>query len=106
MIKTNNPNFKLLFGGAPIVTKKEFMVWLGKNCHNKVRWKVIVAKKDFKLAVVRNKIKRTVKEIFKEFKQKFINKDVIILVKKRINPEDFSQWKEQMRSVFVWLEKL
>jgi len=99
-----DPNFKKLFKTPSMLVSRDFSL---KVCNNNVgvaRFGVVVAKKHIKKAVERNKAKRLARGIFKENQDSFINKDVVLMIKKIETASNLSVWKEKMRRVFGWLE--
>lgn len=63
---------------------------------------VIVPKRIIKLAAQRNKVKRIAKAVFLKIKQDFINKDIILVVKK-INICGVQEWKTRLAAAFQWI---
>jgi len=98
------PNYKKLFKFTPKIVSNEFSLWIGNNDTGFARVGVIVTKKNIKKAVFRNRSKRFAKEIFRNVKQNFINKDVVVVIKQFDN-QSLSRWKKKLQELFLWLEE-
>ena len=97
------PDYKGLFKFRPKIVSREFSLWLGENNCGIARFGVILLKKNIKMAVARNRSKRFAKEIFSRVKQNFVNKDVVLVIKKFEN-QNLPIWKNKMLGIFLWLE--
>ena len=64
----------------------------------------MVKKKNIKRAVERNKAKRTAKEIFKTVEERFLNKDIILIIKGFEEKKNKKYWKQSLLSAYLWLE--
>ncbi len=67
-----------------------------KNDLDVNRLGIIIGLKVSKVAVIRNKIKRQIREIVKKFPKKKDNYDFLIIVKKEILNKDFKEIKEEI----------
>jgi ribonuclease P protein component len=94
--------YKTLFKRPPRLSSKEFSFWVGQNQTGRARLRVVVPKRTIKLSVQRNKVKRIAKGVFLKIKQDFINKDIILVVKK-INICGAQEWKTRLLAAFQWL---
>ena len=79
-----SPNdFKNVFDCCDFkVSNKHFLVLATKTKSDKPRLGIIVAKKNIKLAVQRNKIKRTIRQVFRTKSKYLTNIDIIVLARK------------------------
>ena len=85
------------------MVSNEFSLWIGDNDSGFVRLGVIVTKKNIKKAAIRNQSKRFAKEMFRNIRQKFINKDIVLVVKKYEKPSS-AKWKKKLQEIYLWLE--
>lgn len=93
---------KTLFKKPPRLSSEEFSLWVGDNQTGAARLVVIVPKKTIKLAAQRNKLKRIAKGVFLKIKQDFVNKDIILVIKKS-NVCGAEEWKTRLLVAFRWL---
>ncbi|MDD4662033.1 MAG: ribonuclease P protein component [Candidatus Pacebacteria bacterium] len=72
---------------------------IAENPNNPTRFGIVVSKKVSKMAVTRNKIKRTVREIIRntDFNTGF---DIIIVVYPSIKTKSFIEIKEEINNLF------
>lgn len=98
------PNYKRIFNKPPFLVSKDFSVWIEPhNGAHAVRLGVVVAKKNVKMAVVRNKSKRIAKELFKHYQHQFIATDIVIVIKKVEVAHNLQIWKKRLAGVYLWL---
>ena len=83
-------------------TSKFTYIYINENDLNKYRFGICVSKKLGK-AVIRNKIKRRIKDIIDKSKLQFNNKDYIIILKKSAKDAKYLELKEDIISL---LEKI
>ena len=102
--KRLGPDYKKLFADPPLLTSKAFSLWQRSNEQQKVRYSVMVKKKNIKKAVERNKAKRTAKEIFKTVEERFFNKDIVLIIKVFEGKKNKKDWKQSLLSAYLWLE--
>lgn len=101
---SKNPNYKAIFKKPPLLVSKDFSIWITDNEKLGLsRFGVIVAKKNVRLAVTRNLSKRISKELFKKYKDLFINKDLILVVKNNGVITEPNIWKEKLENLYTWL---
>lgn len=70
---------------------------------NSVEYKIaiIVSKKNFKKAVIRNKVKRQVRAIINDLKLKLNNLNIVIIVKNNWLHNDYKTNKKSLSYVFI-----
>ena len=98
------PDYKKLFRRPPEIVSKEFSLWSTQNGFEFVRFGVVVPKRNIKLAVNRNKAKRLAKEVFREFRQKNVGKDLVLVIRIFARKQKLQTWKEKLRGVFSWVK--
>lgn len=76
-------------------TSKFTYIYINENDLNKYRFGICVSKKLGK-AVIRNKIKRRIKDIIDKSKLQFNNKDYIIILKKSAKDAKYLELKEDI----------
>jgi ribonuclease P protein component len=87
------------------VSTKHFLLLLKENDLGYARIGVAVRKKDIKLAVQRNKIRRKIKGSFNVNTSKLTASDHVVLVKKNIT-SDSAVIKKELEELWQKLEKL
>ncbi len=87
------------------VSTKHFLLLLKENDLGYARIGVAVRKKDIKLAVQRNKIRRKIKGSFNVNTSKLTASDHVVLVKKNIT-SDRAVIKKELEELWQRLEKL
>lgn len=80
------------------ISSKYTYIYINDNEYNNYRFGICVSKKLGK-AVIRNKIKRRVKDIIDKSKLQFDNKDYIIILKKSASCAKYLELKEDIISV-------
>jgi len=66
---------------------------------------IVIGLKVSKLAVVRNKIKRQIREIVKKFPDKKHHYDLLVIVKKEILEQSFVDIKEQLLKLYAKIKE-
>lgn len=92
----NKIEFNKLFNNSKQIQSNLYIIKYSKN--NEFRYGVSISKKIFKLAVVRNKIKRQIKSIINTIDID-LNLNLIILVKKGYDINNFSKSKEDFKKI-------
>lgn len=80
------------------ISSKYTYIYINDNENNNYRFGICVSKKLGK-AVIRNKIKRRVKDIIDKSKLQFQDKDYIIILKKSASSAQYLELKEDIVSV-------
>lgn len=75
-----------------------------KNDLNHNRLGIIIGLKVSKLAVVRNKIKRQIREVVAKFPKKSQNYDILVIVKKELVDKNFEEIKENLTQLYAKLK--
>ncbi len=92
----NKIEFNSIFKKSEQIFTNYFILKYCKN-NSGLRYGISVSKKNFKLAVTRNKIKRQVRAIMnfdKDFES--IKKDIIIIVRKKYDVNSFQKIKKDL----------
>ena len=77
-----------------------FTVKISDNKDNKTRFGFVVSKKIDKKAVVRNRTKRVLREVAKEFVNDLTGKDIIIIAKKNLIFKEKEEVLKELRNIF------
>ena len=67
---------------AENIADKYFKIFFAHNCHNNARLGIVASKKMLSRAVDRNRIKRVIREIFRQHNIKLLKLDVVVIVKR------------------------
>ncbi len=82
----NSHDFKQVFDNAKIkVSNAEMLILACRSQHASPRLGLIIAKKNVRLAVHRNRIKRIIRESFRRQQHNLTNVDIIVLAKRGID---------------------
>ena len=85
-------DFKNVFDGAELkVSNNHFLFLARRNKSDVPRLGIIVSKKNIKLAVQRNKVKRAIRQAFRIESQSLMNIDIVVLARKdagKMNPDE------------------
>lgn len=100
----NSHDFKQVFDNAKIkVSNAEILILACPSKHPSPRLGLIIAKKNVRLAVHRNRIKRIIRDGFRRYQHDLTNIDIIVLVKHGIdkldNPEVHAKMDKLWRKV-------
>jgi len=98
----NSANFKPVFDQAHYLSSSNAFLILARENH-RPRLGLVVAKKHFKLAVERNRIKRIVRESFRthSFPKSY---DLVVLARSGANVADKAELRKQIESAWVKLK--
>lgn len=103
--KHHLPDYKKLFKHPPFLVSRDVSIWVGSNnIAGMARLGVVVAKKNVKTAVCRNKAKRLSREIFKQYRASFSKKDLILVIKKFEAKQNIYTWRKKLIEVYSWLD--
>ena len=76
-------DFKNVFDGAELkVSNNHFLFLARRNKYDVPRLGIVVSKKNIKLAVQRNKVKRAIRQAFRIESQSLMNIDIVVLARK------------------------
>lgn len=89
-------DFKNLFKNKTCYYSSFFIIFVTKNQKGHIRTAISVNKKNEKKAVNRNKIKRQIRAIIKDVKDKKISIDMLIIPKKDFLSQNFLNKKEDL----------
>jgi len=79
----NSSDFQCVFDDAPLRTSHQHFLFLARqNELNRPRLGLVIAKKNIRLAVDRNRMKRLIRETFRAKQQQLAGIDVIVLARK------------------------
>tara|TARA_B100002049_G_C15860352_1_gene283125 strand:+ start:156 stop:527 length:372 start_codon:yes stop_codon:yes gene_type:complete len=100
-INTNTPKS---FLGAPAIKSQHLVVKHMPNNLDHARLAIQITKKASKLAVIRNKLRRTIREDFKKNLSTYPSFDILILITNKIHSEKFKisdilmqEWKQSSK---------
>jgi len=98
---SKNIEFKRVFSKGKKTESKNFIIFILKNDYKFNRLGIIV-KKEIGKAVVRNKIKRWLKEAYRQENRKlFLGYDIIILVKNSIAKSNYFNISNELKDLFI-----
>ena len=105
MVKINSlkkqNDFNQVFNKGEIFGNKTFVMYYLKNGTNTNRLGIIVSKKVSNCAVIRNKIKRRIKEAYSLNEDSFLKGfDLIIIAKGSSKDEKYSQLEKSLKHLF------
>jgi len=94
-------DFNRVFKTGEVFGNKTFVMYYLKTVMETNRLGIVVSKKVSKKAVVRNKIKRRIKEAFRLNEDSFLSGyDLIIIAKESIEKEKYSQLEKSLKHLF------
>lgn len=98
---TDKIDFEKIFSQGKTVQNSFFFMYVLKNRLNFSRFAVVVSSKVLPKAILRNKAKRRVTEIFRKLSSK-INSgiDIIILVRHKVKEQKFSELENSLIDIF------
>jgi ribonuclease P protein component len=98
---SKNIEFKRVFSEGKKTESKNFIIFILKNDYKFNRLGIIV-KKEIGKAVVRNKIKRWLKEAYRQKDGKlFLGYDIIILAKNSIAKSNYFNLSNELEDLFI-----
>jgi ribonuclease P protein component len=98
---SKNIEFKRVFSKGKKTESKNFIIFILKNDYKFNRLGVIV-KKEIGIAVVRNKIKRWLKEAYRQENRKlFPGYDIILLAKNSITNSNYFNISNELEDLFI-----
>lgn len=98
---SKNIEFKRVFSEGKKTESKNFIIFILKNDYTFNRLGVIV-KKEIGIAVVRNKIKRWLKEAYRQENRKlFPGYDIILLAKNSITNSNYFNISNELEGLFI-----
>jgi ribonuclease P protein component len=104
---TNNKDFQQVYRRGRNSTTPFFNIHALPNKAGITKIGIVASKKISKKAVVRNQIKRRVREISQEFYNKLIpGQNIIITIKPNAVTIEFSKLREEIQKVFVKMNLL
>lgn len=84
--------FKAVFDNAPFRASHQFILMLSRpNATDTARLGLVIAKKNIRLAVDRNRVKRLIRESFRQHQQHLCGLDVIVLARRGLAELDNEQ---------------
>ncbi|MDO3387685.1 ribonuclease P protein component [Gilvimarinus sp. SDUM040013] len=88
----NATEFQTVFDNAPFRASHQFILMLSRpNAEQPARLGLIIAKKNIRRAVDRNRVKRLIRESFREHQQHLYGLDVIVLARRGLAELDNAQ---------------
>lgn len=76
-------DYKSVFDQSNKVSRREFLVLFKQNQKSHARLGLVIGKRYLKRAVDRNKTKRILRESFRQYQEKLIGFDVIVIAKQQ-----------------------
>jgi ribonuclease P protein component len=102
----NEHDYKAVFDGAKWkVSSKEFLCLAIPNSFDSPRLGLVIAKKNVKLAVQRNRIKRIIRDNFRLNHENIPNTDMVILARKGLAELSNQELNEQLNKQWQRLKK-
>jgi ribonuclease P protein component len=106
----NSSDFQTVFDDAPLRTSHQHFLFLARqNELNRPRLGLVIAKKNIRLSVDRNRMKRLIRETFRAKQQQLAGIDVIVLARKGMNDVTnivlIEQLNKQWQSLIRKLQK-
>lgn len=100
----NSSDFQRVFDDAPFrASHKHFLILARPSHTDSSRLGLVIAKKNIRLAVQRNRMKRLIRESFRQQQSTLPNIDMIVLARRGMeeleNPQLLQQLQQQLRKV-------
>ncbi len=92
-------DYEEIFGSSKRLRSKHFDILYVKNKLGYSRAGLVVGKKNVRSAVKRNRIKRVVREVFRNNKSLFDSFDVVFLAKKDSDTLNYSNVKQEFEEI-------
>ena len=93
----NSNDFQTVFDDASLRTSHQHFLFLARpNQYDRPRLGLVIAKKNIRNAVDRNRMKRLIRETFRTNQQKLAGLDIIVLARKGMNDVDNRTLIEQL----------
>ena len=92
-------DYEEIFGSSKRLRSKHFDILYVKNKLGYSRAGLVVGKKNVRSAVKRNRIKRVVREVFRNNKSLFNSFDVVFLAKKYCDTLNYSEVKQEFEEI-------
>ncbi len=97
-------DYRHVFDNAFKINNKAFTLLARKNHTNHSRLGLVIAKKNLKLAVQRNRVKRLLREYFRCHQQSFANYDLVVLTRREIavmSQQQLSVYRDDIFNRFI-----
>ena len=99
-------DFKTVFDDVNWKASTQLLTALSReNSSNKARLGVVISKRNYRLAVERNRIKRLIRESFRHDRHKLDGLDIVILVRKGFQDVDNRTVTEQLTKLWKRLQR-
>lgn len=85
--------------------QSHLMAFVRSNTHDQARIGMAITKRKVPTAVMRNLIKRQIRENFRTQALNLENKDIVFIVKKPVNELSNKELKNQINNIFKKIEK-
>ncbi|MEM7008960.1 MAG: ribonuclease P protein component [Thermodesulfobacteriota bacterium] len=92
-------DYEEIFGSSKRIRSRHFDILYVKNSLGYCRAGFVVGKKNVRSAVKRNRIKRVVREVFRNNKSLFDSYDVVFLAKKKSDTLNYSNVKKEFEEI-------
>ena len=94
-------DFKHVFNKGEVFGNRTFVMYFLKNTLRENRIGIIVSKKISKKAVIRNKIRRQIKEVYRLNEKEFLEGyDIILIAKESIKKTDYQNIDKSLMHLF------
>ncbi|MFT6790846.1 MAG: ribonuclease P protein component [Cellvibrionaceae bacterium] len=102
----NGRDFDAVFSDTNLRASSRFLLMLAKkNEAQKPRLGLVIAKKHIRLAVARNRVKRLIRESFRQ-QQRLGSIDVIVLARKGLDNLDNAQVQHQLQRLWLRINQI
>ena len=101
----NSADFKAVRGTRLTVSSPQFLLLAKPNQLSHPRLGLAIAKKQVKLAVGRNQIKRVVREVFRHESNETPNIDIVVMVRRGVNGLDAKELHQCLELLWQQLVK-
>lgn len=103
--KLKRKDFERIFREGKKISSPEFTIYWQKNQKILSRWAIIVSQKLSKKAVIRNKLKRQLREILRKEGKEIKGFDLIIIPRPLLLEKNFSDLQEILRENLKQIKK-
>jgi len=102
----NSHDFKTVFDNAEIkVSNAEILILACRSSHQNSRLGLVIAKKNVRLAVHRNRIKRIIREGFRAHQHQLGNIDLVVLTRRGVDRLDNQVLQSNLNKLWLKLAK-
>jgi ribonuclease P protein component len=88
---------------AENITEKHFKIFFARNCENNARLGIIASKKTLPNATDRNRVKRIIRETFRQHNIKICKLDMVVMVRRGYS-QKVDTWIDNLERLFSQVE--